>query len=98
MRDRLSPAVIAFAERRAREIGTTADRVLVAAGVLSEDDYVRALARHIQVPFAPLGGLPRGASPLDDDALVDAAAAGMMPIRGDGALEAVVVPRGAAAR
>lgn len=98
VRDRLSPGDIAFAERRARAIGTTADRVLVAAGLLSDDDYVRALARQIRMPFEPLDDVPRDAVPLDDDALIAAAAGGMLPLATGLRHETVVAPQGAAAR
>ncbi|MFD2182650.1 glycosyltransferase family 2 protein [Rhodoplanes azumiensis] len=98
VRDRLSPGDLAFAERRARAIGTTADRVLVAAGLLSDDDYVRALARHLSVRFEPLDETPRDAVPVDDDALIDAAVAGMLPLDTGLRREIVVAPQGAAAR
>ncbi|RAI37172.1 hypothetical protein CH338_16535, partial [Rhodoplanes elegans] len=98
VRDRLSPGDLAFAERRARAIGTTADRVLVAAGLLGDDDYVRALARHLRVPFEPLDEIPRAAVPVDDDALIAAAAGGMLPLDTGLRRETVVAPQGAAAR
>ena len=44
LRHMVSPAQLAAAELRAAETGTGADRVLVAAGVLADADYVRALS------------------------------------------------------
>ncbi|CAL8975686.1 Beta-monoglucosyldiacylglycerol synthase [Rhodoplanes serenus] len=94
----LPPAVVAVAERRARRIGVTADRVLVAAGLLDEDTYARALARRLGVPFEPLDGRARAACPLPDDRLIEAAAAGLLPLADRDGHSLVVAPRGAAAR
>ena len=38
------PAVRAEVERRAIEVGVGADRVLIALGLIDEDDYIEALA------------------------------------------------------
>ena len=50
---------IAEAERRAREVGVGADRALIAAGAISEQDYVAALARHLGMTFERLDDTPR---------------------------------------
>src|SRR5947209_19700865 len=43
LRARLPPGTLATAEQRAFALGVGADRVLIAAGTISEEDYVRAL-------------------------------------------------------
>ena len=48
--------------------------------------------------FEPLDGTPRAMCPLDDERLIESAAAGMLPLTIDGELYLVVAPRGAAAR
>jgi cellulose synthase/poly-beta-1,6-N-acetylglucosamine synthase-like glycosyltransferase len=98
VRHRLPVGVVAAAERRAREVGMTADHVILTAGLLTADAYVGALAQSLGVPFEPLTDTPRAACPLDDDRLVDAAAAGLLPLRHDGDLILVVAPQGVAAR
>jgi cellulose synthase/poly-beta-1,6-N-acetylglucosamine synthase-like glycosyltransferase len=98
VRDRLPPVVLAFAEQRARGLGVTADRVLVAAGLLTDDDYGRAFARQLGLPFEPIDWRPRSACPLADDRLIEAVAAGMVPIADGRESAVVVVPQGAAAR
>lgn len=94
----LTPADRAAAELRAAEIGTGADQVLIAANALSEDEYGRALAQWLAVPFEPLEETPRAQCPLDDEALLDAAAAGILPLRLDGQDWLAVAPQGLAAR
>ena len=86
------------AERRAAALGVGADRVLIAAGALSEGAYLSVLGERLGVAFEPLDGTPRALCPLDDDRLIESAAAGMLPLAIDGELYLVVAPRGAAAR
>src|SRR4051812_36679952 len=80
LRGRLPPGTLAAAEQRATALGIGADRVLIASGAISEDDYVRALAGWLQVPFERLD-IPRAACPLPDDRLLDAVNAGLLPLR-----------------
>ncbi|WP_157223403.1 glycosyltransferase [Rhodovulum sp. PH10] len=80
VRHLLSPAVLAAVARRALDLGVTADRVLVTSGLLTEETYVRALARHLGVPFEPIDWRARSACPLPDEAFLQAAAAGMLRI------------------
>jgi glycosyltransferase XagB len=98
VRHRIPVAVLAAAERRAREIGLGADRVLVAAGILTEEDYLRALAASAGLPFETLDWVPRSDCPLDDARLVEAATAGLLPLRTPAGLALVVAPRAMAAR
>jgi cellulose synthase/poly-beta-1,6-N-acetylglucosamine synthase-like glycosyltransferase len=98
VRGRLAPGIIAWAERRAAGLGIGADRVLVSAGALSEEDYLGALAVFLGIAFAPLDELPRGACPLADERLMEAAAAGLLPLMLDGEFVWVIAPRNLAAR
>ena len=80
MRALLASDVIEDAERRAARLGVGADRVLIAAGALSEETYLRALGEALGVAFEPLDGTPRAFCPLNDDRLIESAAAGMLPL------------------
>src|SRR5436853_5724188 len=97
LRGRLPPGTLAAAEQRATALGIGADRVLIASGAISEDDYVRALAGWLQVPFERLD-IARAACPLPDDRLLDAAHAGLLPLRVGDAFVYVVAPQILAAR
>jgi hypothetical protein len=94
----LAGSVIDDAECRAAALGIGADRVLIAAGELSEEAYLRALASALSVAFEPLDHTPRHCCPLNDERLIESAAAGMLPLAIDGELFLVVAPRGAAVR
>jgi cellulose synthase/poly-beta-1,6-N-acetylglucosamine synthase-like glycosyltransferase len=98
LRGWLSGPTIVAAERRALAVGTGADRVLVAAGLLDEEIYLRLLSDSLGSSFEPLDAMPREACPLDEQELVDAPAAGLLPLMVAGELEFVIVPRGLAAR
>ena len=94
----LDPGVAKAAEQRAGRLGVGADRVLIASGAIDEDEYLRALARHLGAAFEPLDGTPRSACTADDDRLIEAAAMGLLPLRVDGKPCVAVAPRGVAAR
>lgn len=47
----VSPASLAIATRKARDLGVTADRVLIAEGLVSEAHFYRCLARHLRADF-----------------------------------------------
>jgi cellulose synthase/poly-beta-1,6-N-acetylglucosamine synthase-like glycosyltransferase len=98
IRPSLTADVADAAEARAAALGVGADRVLITAGVLSEEDYLRALAASLGVAFEPLDGTPRAACPVDNDRLLEAAAAGLLPLTIDNDLNLVVAPRGTSAR
>jgi cellulose synthase/poly-beta-1,6-N-acetylglucosamine synthase-like glycosyltransferase len=94
VRGHLSAGAIAFAELRAAELDVGADRILVANGLIGEDAYLMAVGRQLGIPFEPLEDVSRDACPLDDDRLVDAIGAGMLPLSsGQGQLRIVVAPR-----
>ncbi|MGB9370207.1 MAG: glycosyltransferase [Xanthobacteraceae bacterium] len=84
--------MLAAATQRALALNIGADRVLIASGHISEEDYVRALAGWLQVPFERLD-LPRAACPLPDKRLLDAANAGLLPLRIGSAFIYVVAPQ-----
>ncbi len=98
MRSILPPGVIAAAEDRAVRTGFGADRALIGAGAVSDDDYLRVLGTATGVPFEPLNGVSRQQCPLSDERLIDAAAAGLLPLTDGDGLRLVVAPRGMAAR
>ncbi len=98
VRPLLSAAVLAAAERRAVAVGVGADRVLIASGALSEETYLRALADNLGIAFEPLDGVARMQCPIDNERLIESAAAGLLPLTVDDDLCLVVAPRGTAAR
>lgn len=98
MRHRLPLAAVAAAERRARELGVTADHVLLTSGLIDEEAYVRALAHSLGLAFEPLDDVPRERCPLDDARLIDGQAAGLLPLAVADGLALVIAPRGIAAR
>ena len=98
IRHLLPPATLDWAERRAERLGLGADRALVAAGLLGEEAYIRALAASLSVAFEPLETVPRSSCLLSDAELIDKAPSGLLPIA-DGAGTAIVIaPRMMAAR
>ncbi len=99
VRHRLPAGAIAAAERRACAIGVTAERVLITSGLLTEETYMRALAQSLGMAFEPLETPPRAACPVSDERLIQASAAGLLPLMiREGELALVVAPRGVAAR
>ncbi len=98
IRARFEPAILDAAENRAAALGVGADRVLIAAGRITEDDYLHALADALGVTFEPLDGTPRTFCPLNDERLIESAATGLLPLAVDDELYLVVAPRGLAAR
>ena len=98
LRGWLRTNTVAAAARRASEVGAGADRVLIGAGLLDEDIYLRLLSDSLGVAFEPLETPPRDACPLDDERLIEAPAAGLLPLTVDGELKLVVAPRDYSAR
>jgi len=97
LRARLPPGTLAAAEQRALALGVGADRVLITAEIISEDDYVRALAGWLHVPFERLD-LPREACPLPDAQFINAAQFGLLPLRVGDAFIYVIAPQAMTAR
>jgi len=81
VRELLPARVIAAAERRASSIGLGADRVLICADVMTEEGYLTALATWLGTFFDPLENVSRAQCPLSDDQLIQAAAAGLLPLQ-----------------
>ncbi|MEA2952766.1 MAG: glycosyltransferase XagB [Alphaproteobacteria bacterium] len=98
IRNWLPEGVLAAAERRSAELSIGADRVLLASRLIAEDDYVQALAASLNVVFDPLADTPRSDCPLTDDRLIDAVAAGLLPLQWGDDFVFVLAPRGVAAR
>lgn len=100
VRHLLHPAALAWAARQAERLGIGADRALIAARLIDEETYLRALGKDLGIAFEPLDNIPRTRCPLDDHALLAKAATGLLPLSdGDGAPVAVAVaPSGTGAR
>lgn len=98
VRASLAPSVVRTAEDRAARLGIGADRVLIAAGTLDEDGYLRRLADSLGVVFETLDDTARDSCPVDDERLIKSAAKGLLPLEIDGELCLAIAPRGTAAR
>ena len=98
IRNILPRRVIAAAEHRARNIGLGADSVLICADAITEEAYLTALSASLGTSFEPLDRVPRAACPLTDYQLIQAAAAGILPLRQSGGLVWIVAPRSLTAR
>jgi hypothetical protein len=94
LRGTLAPGLLADAEDRAIALGVGADRVLIASGAVSEEVYLRTLGKYLRVSFEPLDDTPRPLCPINDERLIESAAAGLLPLMPDGNLSLVVAPRG----
>lgn len=101
VRHLLPRRIIAATERRARSIGVGAERVLICADAITEEAYLTALAHSLGTSYERLDGVARADCPLTDDQLIDAAAAGLLPLRVEdtgavwsGSLRPAVSPRG----
>jgi cellulose synthase/poly-beta-1,6-N-acetylglucosamine synthase-like glycosyltransferase len=98
LRSLISPGPLAAAELRAAETGVGADRVLVASGAISDDGFAWTLADWLGVAFEPLIDIERSGCPLDDARLIEAVAAGMLPLRVNDEEILVIAPQGLGAR
>jgi glycosyltransferase XagB len=98
VRSLLPRRVIAAAEERARSIGVGAERVLICADAMTEEAYLTALAASVGTSYEPLDRISRVDCPLDDHQLIQAAAAGLLPLREGDALVWVIAPRCLTAR
>ncbi len=84
IRHLLSHRMTAAAERRAQALGVGADCVLICADAITEEAYLTALAHSLGTSYERFDAVARADCPLDDDALIAAAAAGLLPLRQDG--------------
>jgi glycosyltransferase XagB len=98
IRHLLPRQVIAAAEHRAQRIGLGAERALICADALTEEVYLAALAASLGTAYEALDRVPRADCPLSDQELIQAAAAGLLPLRRDGRLIWIVAPQGLTAR
>ncbi|MBS0246853.1 MAG: glycosyltransferase [Proteobacteria bacterium] len=98
VRHLLSPRPLEWAEQRAQRLGIGADRVLVSAGLLDDETYVRALAASLGVVFEPLETTLRSHCPLSDEDLIGKAASGLLPLVAGAGTAIVLAPRGTGAR
>ncbi|MGZ3409411.1 MAG: glycosyltransferase [Xanthobacteraceae bacterium] len=98
VRSILPPYVVAAVEQRAAALDIGAERVLIAAEILSEEKYVAELARHIGAPFETLDELLRTACPMTDAELLRTPASGMLLVQDGDENIVVVAPRHEAAR
>jgi cellulose synthase/poly-beta-1,6-N-acetylglucosamine synthase-like glycosyltransferase len=99
IRDRIDPDTIEAMARRALAVGVGAERALITSGIIDEENYARAFARSLALPFEPLDGrISRAQCPLTDKELLAAPAAGILPLLIDGELTLVIAPRGMTAR
>jgi len=90
--------VIAGAEGRARSIGVSAERVLICADAITEEVYLTALAASLGTGYERFENIARADCPLDDNQLLQAAAAGLLPVRQGRDLVWIIAPRGLTAR
>ena len=98
VRHLLPRRILAAAERRAESIGVGAERVLICADAITEEGYLTALAGSLDTSYERFDGISRAACPLSDDQLVQAAAAGLLPLREGPRLVWIIAPRGVTAR
>ena len=92
------PDIIAAAELRATEIGTGADRVLVAQAAMSDEQYVKALAASLGTAYTSLQHLPRTAFPASDLELIRALKSGMLRLSAEHGGLLAIAPRKTVAR
>ena len=92
VRHLLPAGVIALAEMRAAEAQVGAERVLISEGLIGEETYVAALASSLGIAFEPLDDKTRGACPLSDDRLIEAATTGLLPLVAGNDVNIVVAP------
>lgn len=98
LRGVLPASLLASAERRAREIGVCADRVLIQRGVIEEEAYLHRLAFYTGVAVENFAEIDRHDFPLPDSAFQFVARHGYLPVRKNGELIYIISPRGNTAR
>jgi len=98
VRHRLPRSLVAAAERRALSIGVGTERVLICADAITEEAYLTALAHSLGTSYEQFDGVSRADCPLDDNQLIGAVAAGLLPLREGNRVVWIVAPRGLTAR
>ena len=98
VRHLLPDRIVAAAERRAKSIGVGAERVLVCADAITEEAYLTALAASLGTRYERLDGVSRSDCPLDDRRLIEAATAGLLPLREGRDLTWIIAPHAMRAR
>ena len=98
LRHLLPAKVLAAAAERADAIGTGADRVLIAAGRIDEETYLRALSETHGLAFEDFDGVARAQCPIDDVRLIESATTGLLPLTVADGLAFVIAPRCTAVR
>ena len=98
VRHLLPHRIVTAAEHRARSIGVGAERVLICAGAMTEEAYLTALASSLGTSYERFDGVSRADCPLSDDALIEAAAAGLLPLRQGRDVVWIIAPSGSMAR
>lgn len=98
VRHLLPDRILAAAERRARTAGVGAERVLICADAITEEAYLTALAASLGTRYERLDRVARADCPLDDDRLIAAAAAGLLPLREGRGLTWIIAPQAMKAR
>lgn len=98
LRGVLAPQVLQAAERRARELGTGADQVLIRQGVIDEEAWLRRLSYWTGLRLETFAGVDRDDLPLSDSRIATAARLSLLPIRRNGRVDFALAPRHLAAR
>ena len=98
LRGVLAPQVLQAAERRARELGTGADQVLIRQGVIDEEAWLRRLSYWTGLGIETFAGVDRDDLPLSDSRIATAAGLSILPIRRNGRVDLTLAPRHLAAR
>jgi glycosyltransferase XagB len=98
VRHLLPARIIAAAKRRAQSIGVGADRVLICADAVTEEAYLIALADWLGTSYESFDRISRADCPLDDNQLIQAANAGLLPLRRGGEIVWIIAPRHFTAR
>lgn len=98
LRGLLATEMLREASRRARQIGVTADRVLVGWQVIDDDAYVRRLAGYLGLGFEDFRKFGRDDCLLSDDQFRFALQSGLLPLRKKSRIIWIIAPRNNAAR
>lgn len=97
LRGHVDDAVLAAAALRAQQIGVGADRVLIANGDMRESTYLQFFCAAYGAQYSTLKTAQREDCPLNDAQLIEAARAGILPLRNANGLCWTIAPRGVAA-